>query len=145
MSVTQIFLPIFLSTQLEHIEAKHNQKLSSQFTELELLQFLIKDEKVHPKHLYSVQINTDNISPLEILPMMIIRATTAKKPFDQNFDEKRSNHSMITRKLLLENQKVMLVSNLKTQTTYVVSDPNINKTESTEIIHPSEVFLLRSH
>ena len=46
---------------------------------------------------------------------------------------------------MLKNKKMMPVSNLKTQTKYVVSNPNINETESTEIIHPSEVFLLKSH
>ena len=71
--------------------------------------------------------------------MMITQAITSKRHFDHSNDEMRPKESMVTEKIgaqkSQENFNVGFLSQVHTTT--VVSSPNINNTETTDIILPT--------
>ena len=56
------------------------------WSEEDLLPFFIEAEYIHPKQINLLQMNNDPDSQLEILPMMITRATTANRLIDHKID-----------------------------------------------------------
>ena len=90
---------------------------SDNFTERELLPFLIKNENGHPKYPNLLQNNTDIFSQPNFLHAAITRSIPVNRHIDHNIDEDRYNQSMITKKQLFK---------LKTKKTYWFSTSNTN-------------------
>ena len=63
------------------------ENLPNQFAEHDLFPFLIRDGKVYPKKANLLQINTNIISQLEVLPIIITNAIPADRSNDHNFGE----------------------------------------------------------
>ena len=83
------------------------------------------------------------ISQLEFLNDMITQATTAKRPIDHDIDETRSIQSTITEKMNTQklNRNNSAGFQPQTQSTPLNLNPNINNTETTESISPTEKSL----
>ena len=80
-----------------------------------------------------LRINAEIISHLEFLPSTITRTIPANRPIDHITDETRSNQSLVTEELLVKKTQP------QTQTTSVISNPNINNIGTTESIPHTEV------
>ena len=114
---------------------------SNHLIEQEIFSILIKTEILYFNYFNLLQTNNEIFSRLEFLPVMIIRATTANRLFDQNLVEIRLVQSTITEKTIARKlkQKTHPGPQPQTQSNSGSLNPNISNIEATENMFPAEV------
>ena len=109
------------------------------FSEQKSPKFLTKDEKFHPNFFPLLQVNTDIICRPEVLPKIFTQAIPANRPTDHDLVEIRSNQSMVKVKTTVKQSKQNFTTVSQIETTSVISNPKITKSENTEKIPSTDV------
>ena len=77
---------------------------------------MVRVKSVQTKNLNIQQCNTDIVSQLDLLPVMITQATTVNRPIDDDIDGIRSNQSKVTAVIFAQKSQQNLRAGFQPQT-----------------------------